>query len=114
MGRPELGTKCTCTGCHERFYDLNRTPAVCPKCGVQQRPAKPRSLRPSTSTFGTRLQPRPSPRPVTIEDDVEPSNALEIPAEADVLDPDDEASDDEAPDDKADDDEEVEPGVVKL
>ncbi len=44
MGRPELGTKCTCAGCHERFYDLNRSPAICPKCGTQQPPAKPRAL----------------------------------------------------------------------
>jgi uncharacterized protein (TIGR02300 family) len=42
MGRPELGTKLACTGCSERFYDLNRSPAVCPKCGVQQPLPKPR------------------------------------------------------------------------
>lgn len=108
MGRPELGTKCTCTGCNERFYDLNRTPAICPKCGVQQRPAKPRSPRPSHSTIGAGLQPRRLPRVVNTEDDVEPSNALEIAADADELDPDDEASDD-----VADDDDDVDPGVVK-
>jgi uncharacterized protein (TIGR02300 family) len=44
MGRPELGRKCTCAGCHERFYDLNRSPAICPKCGTQQPPARPRAL----------------------------------------------------------------------
>ena len=44
MDRPELGTKVTCVGCHERFYDLNRAPAICPKCGVQQAPEKPRML----------------------------------------------------------------------
>lgn len=108
MGRPELGTKCTCTGCYERFYDLNRIPAKCPKCGVQQQPAKPRSLRPSHSSFGARLQPPPSPRRVAIEDDLEPSNALEIAADADDPDP-----DDEAPDDIADDDDEVDPAVAK-
>ena len=106
MGRPELGTKCTCTGCHERFYDLNRTPATCPKCGVQQRPAKPRALRPSSSTVSAALQPRRPPRAVAIEDDVEPSGAADIAEDADD-------TDDEAPDDIADDDDEVAPDIAK-
>lgn len=42
MGRLELGTKLACTGCSERFYDLNRSPAVCPKCGAAQALPKPR------------------------------------------------------------------------
>ncbi|MHA1523865.1 MAG: TIGR02300 family protein [Alphaproteobacteria bacterium] len=33
MTRPELGTKRTCGDCDAVFYDLNRSPAVCPKCG---------------------------------------------------------------------------------
>lgn len=33
VARPELGTKHTCTSCGTRFYDLNRSPFVCPKCG---------------------------------------------------------------------------------
>ena len=111
MGRPELGTKCTCTACHERFYDLNRAPAVCPKCGAQQRQEKSLSLRQSRTTFGARLQPRPSPRPVAVEDEVEPLVASDIAADAD--DADDEVPDDEAPDDIADDDDEVDPALVK-
>jgi len=47
MGRPELGAKCTCVGCGLRFYDLGRSPAMCPKCATQQPPAKPRVLRSS-------------------------------------------------------------------
>jgi uncharacterized protein (TIGR02300 family) len=34
MSRPELGAKCTCTKCQERFYDLNKVHATCPKCGA--------------------------------------------------------------------------------
>lgn len=29
-----LGMKRTCPGCHVRFYDLERHPIVCPKCGT--------------------------------------------------------------------------------
>lgn len=31
---PERGTKRTCQSCSARFYDLARTPIVCPKCGA--------------------------------------------------------------------------------
>nr|WP_319390647.1 TIGR02300 family protein [uncultured Cohaesibacter sp.] len=33
MARPELGTKRVCADCGARYYDLNRDPIVCPKCG---------------------------------------------------------------------------------
>jgi len=32
---PERGTKRTCASCASRFYDLDRTPAICPKCGTE-------------------------------------------------------------------------------
>ena len=44
MGKPELGLKCLCAGCGARFFDLLRTPAVCPKCGTEQPKAAPRVL----------------------------------------------------------------------
>ena len=42
MSKPEFGRKMTCTACAVRFYDLTRSPAVCPKCGVEQPRVKPR------------------------------------------------------------------------
>ncbi len=30
-----LGTKRLCPACHAKFYDLNKSPAVCPKCGEE-------------------------------------------------------------------------------
>ncbi len=32
MAKPEWGTKRVCQSCGTRFYDLMRTPCVCPKC----------------------------------------------------------------------------------
>ena len=32
MSKPARGTKRVCPSCRERFYDLNRTPIVCPVC----------------------------------------------------------------------------------
>lgn len=36
MAKPELGLKRTCVECNARFYDLNRVPAICPKCSTTQ------------------------------------------------------------------------------
>ena len=34
MAKPELGTKRLCGSCGAKFYDLNKEPIVCPKCGT--------------------------------------------------------------------------------
>ena len=43
MSKPLRGTKRVCPGCGARFYDLNRTPIVCPVCQsiYQVTPAPP-------------------------------------------------------------------------
>lgn len=32
MAKPDWGKKLTCPSCGARFYDLNKDPAICPKC----------------------------------------------------------------------------------
>ena len=90
MERPELGTKCTCTGCSERFYDLNRAPAICPKCGVQQTPQKARAPWPTRGAAGLRRPHRPA-EPVLADEDTAPVTAVEDEDEEDeaILDPED-------------------------
>jgi uncharacterized protein (TIGR02300 family) len=88
MSNPDFGTKHTCEACAERFYDLNRSPAICFKCGAQQSPPKPRMYRPiragsDRGAFGR----RPLPLPV---EKSEPADDLAV-EEADI--PDDEDSD---------------------
>jgi uncharacterized protein (TIGR02300 family) len=34
VAKPELGNKYLCQQCGTRFFDLNKTPASCPKCGA--------------------------------------------------------------------------------
>ena len=54
MPTPDLGTKQVCPNCQSKFYDLNRRPAHCPKCGtdfdpeeaVRSRRARTRSSAP--------------------------------------------------------------------
>jgi uncharacterized protein (TIGR02300 family) len=35
VAKPELGTKRLCGSCGVKFYDLNKDPILCPKCGTQ-------------------------------------------------------------------------------
>ena len=41
MAKPELGTKRLCAGCGVKFYDLGKTPIVCPKCATVYEVAPP-------------------------------------------------------------------------
>jgi len=34
VAKPELGTKRLCGNCGAKFYDLNKSPINCPKCGT--------------------------------------------------------------------------------
>ena len=34
MAKPELGIKRLCPSCSTKYYDLNRDPIICPKCGT--------------------------------------------------------------------------------
>ncbi len=33
MAKPDLGSKRQCQSCGSKFFDLNRDPILCPKCG---------------------------------------------------------------------------------
>ncbi|MBM3550856.1 MAG: TIGR02300 family protein [Alphaproteobacteria bacterium] len=34
MAKPELGAKRQCQSCGTRFFDMNKNPIACPKCGA--------------------------------------------------------------------------------
>ncbi|MBW8271073.1 TIGR02300 family protein [Caldovatus aquaticus] len=45
MAKPELGLKRICVACGAKFYDLNRSPVICPKCATEQPAEQPRLRR---------------------------------------------------------------------
>jgi uncharacterized protein (TIGR02300 family) len=45
MAKPELGLKRVCTSCGAKFYDLMKSPVICPKCGAEQSAEPPRFKR---------------------------------------------------------------------
>jgi uncharacterized protein (TIGR02300 family) len=81
MAHAELGTKRVCVACSARFYDLQRTPAVCPKCGTEQPPDQPRLRRPGPPVEDKRPK-KPAIVPGLDEAEAEPA---EDEADEDVL-----------------------------
>lgn len=45
MAKPELGLKRVCVACGAKFYDLAKSPAICPKCATEQPAEQPRMKR---------------------------------------------------------------------
>ena len=41
MAKPEWGNKLACRHCGAKFYDMQRDPPVCPRCGTAYKPERP-------------------------------------------------------------------------
>src|ERR1700677_3842648 len=83
MAKPELGIKRVCVACGTKFYDLQKTPAVCPKCATGQPAEQPRPRR----SGGNVLEDKRPKKPAVVEDadtDVE-VEAVDDEAEEGVL-----------------------------
>jgi hypothetical protein len=52
MAKPEWGSKCQCQSCDLKFYDMGKSPAICPGCGTE---------------FKVVVATRPAPRAVVKE-----------------------------------------------
>jgi len=63
--KAELGTKRTCPSCATRFYDLLKSPIVCPKCGASFLAA---AILPSKSDMPPSAEAPPRPREVVADD----------------------------------------------
>jgi uncharacterized protein (TIGR02300 family) len=61
--KPELGTKRLCPNCGTKYYDLDRDPILCPKCGA--------------AFTAAAVQLRAKAMPVQ-EDEAEPEEALPV------------------------------------
>ncbi|MCC6130270.1 MAG: FYDLN acid domain-containing protein [Acidobacteria bacterium] len=44
---PDLGSKHSCFSCGTKFYDLRKSPVLCPKCGTDQKDAPPPQTSPA-------------------------------------------------------------------
>jgi uncharacterized protein (TIGR02300 family) len=70
MSKPAKGTKRVCQSCGARFYDLSRTPIVCPVCQTVYQVAPPTTRRERAVVVPEpRPKPEPELEPVAIEPD---------------------------------------------
>ena len=78
--KPEWGTKRTCQSCGAPFYDMRRTPIVCPKCGT--------TFDPEVFTKVRRSRPQPveEKRPPPVKKAPVPEELEEAAAEPDEAD----------------------------
>jgi uncharacterized protein (TIGR02300 family) len=127
--KPELGTKRQCQSCGAKFYDLNKDPILCPKCGAafvavaltaRGRAAEAVAARPAPDEEEAELDPAGGPELVSL-DEVEAEEAEkdipidgveiedDIPADDTFLEEEEEGDDDVADliDGDIEDDEEV-------
>ncbi|MDH3473599.1 MAG: TIGR02300 family protein [Rhodospirillales bacterium] len=104
MARPDWGTKHSCQNCGAKYYDLNRSPIVCPKCGTEFNPdalLRSRRSRPSAPAPAKEPAPKVETKKALkddeedlIEDEDEELAALED-SDGDLPDVDDGEDDDE-------------------
>jgi uncharacterized protein (TIGR02300 family) len=86
------GTKRTCLACEVRFYDLARSPIVCPSCGTPYTPAPEQIVQARTgvasfsSKTGWRNQPFKRPQPAPQVADTEDSAVAETLPAGDAVD----------------------------
>ena len=78
MAKPELGMKRICVACAARFYDLTKTPAICPKCGAEQPVETPRVRRPAAPVVDDKRAKKPAPAPGTEEADIDVEDVEDV------------------------------------
>ena len=108
MAKPELGTKRQCQNCGAKFFDLNRDPIICPKCGTVFQGVSARAQRtPAKDDEDEEQTTAPAGIELVSLDEVEATEEkAAAPADEDIEVEDDEATDDtflEEEEDEADD-----------
>jgi uncharacterized protein (TIGR02300 family) len=70
VAKPGLGSKRQCQNCGAKFFDLNRDPILCPKCGANfQPPVVARAAaRAAAANDGETDLPEAGPELVSLED----------------------------------------------
>jgi uncharacterized protein (TIGR02300 family) len=74
--KPELGIKRICSNCNLKFYDLHKSPIVCPTCKTvfeppTPTPAKPRRLPDVSTAAVQKAAITPAPADVSSDEDTD-------------------------------------------
>jgi len=95
VAKPELGSKRQCLSCGAKFFDLNRDPILCPKCGAVFQIAMPaRAQRAAATTDDEETNAESGAEVVSLEDaDAEAAEKISV-GDDDIEIEDDGATDD--------------------
>jgi uncharacterized protein (TIGR02300 family) len=94
MSKPARGTKRVCASCGARFYDLNRTPIVCPVCQTVYQiipPPTRRGERAAAPEPRQKVVPEIEPvvlepETISLEEVEEPGDEVPIEGEEEIVD----------------------------
>ena len=96
MAKPELGAKRQCQNCGAKFFDLNKDPIVCPKCGTIFQGAAARAERVTAKDEDEEDDPvQPAGVEIVSLDDVEASEEKAAETAVDDIDVEDDAEADD-------------------
>jgi uncharacterized protein (TIGR02300 family) len=102
LAKPELGAKQLCPNCAAKFYDLNKRPAVCPKCQTAFDPEEVVKSRKGRRGLGASdYEDDEAPKKAEVENDGFEEEADDTPEidqaiDDDVIEADDEAEEEGA------------------
>jgi uncharacterized protein (TIGR02300 family) len=72
VSKPEWGLKRVCQSCGAKFYDMSRSPIVCPKCGATFDPESLlKTRRPKAPVPAAPVRAAPEPEPAEAEEAAE-------------------------------------------
>jgi uncharacterized protein (TIGR02300 family) len=94
MSKPAKGTKRVCPSCGARFYDLSRTPIICPACQTVYQVTPPPSRRGGERAAVQEAKPVPvpvvvaplAPEIVSLDEADEADEAVVIAEEEEIVD----------------------------
>ena len=82
MPKPEWGAKHICQSCGTKFYDLLRSPIVCPRCGAERDAESLRRGRRSRPDVAKAVSGRPEAGPIDETEEAEEAEETEEAEEA--------------------------------
>lgn len=95
VAKPELGTKRLCQGCGAKFYDLNRDPILCPKCGTPFQVSAHRIVAAAPAVDDEEGAPETDAAEIVSLDDVADQEVASAKVDGDDIDLDEDIPDDD-------------------
>jgi uncharacterized protein (TIGR02300 family) len=93
VAKPELGSKRQCLSCSTKFFDMNKDPIVCPKCGTVFQVSLAQRAQRAAAVEDEEQEAEAGAELVPLED-ADPASEKVAVADDDIEIEDDEAADD--------------------